>query len=612
MLDLFAIYGALCDDLHIDSSDRQYLLRRINSEGLGFVTSTLPAFSKCVLHAIEIGNFYEAIRSHNFTSIARKGRSLRYFRSLLDKLFDSETGNLLEKPCPLALRTLRILCEYTYKLSLPFSEHQLASFQDQFVKEDLNVGATVDPTFLDDVRKNVEKEYLKFLTIDPHSVLVKYPPRPGPGSYSGSAARWYEWKNHPCPERYRNFIVGPLKKALRRFGINSSLHQPNKVKGVDYSELLFVPKDSRGPRVIVREPKDNLLFQLSFQDWFTDYIQRATAGRIQFVSQVKNRELAHRGSLDGSIATIDLKNASDAVSWSVTSQVFRNFPTVSFFLKRFRTPLVRLPDGQLHLLRKLSGMGSGFTFPIMAFLCHASICTAIMKVHGTSFAQASRQVYVFGDDICVPTKYVRTAIEGLTKLGFTPNLSKSYAAGPFRESCGGDYLHGYDVAPIRLKLSSSQLEPCAYGVRPTKKDEFINELSQHCKELHLHGLFNLQRLYEGIISRMVRTFPYCSNFEFNGVVRYRKSAEYVPDIQTGTYPTVKVYVYKPETSPFNADFTYRFYGKIREGFNPLEFSRSVDYHKVDIPRRGSLRAVRVSAFALCTGNLGSCREVLLY
>jgi hypothetical protein len=36
----------------------------------------------------------------------------------------------------------------------------------------------------------------------------------------------------------------------------------------------------------------------------------------------------------------------------------------------------------------------------------------------------------------------------LESAGFVVNLTKSYSAGPFRESCGGDYWNGYDITPF--------------------------------------------------------------------------------------------------------------------------------------------------------------------
>lgn len=597
-INLIDCYRNLCDDLRLDSSDKQYVLQRINSEGVGFVSSTLPALAKCVLHAIEIGNLYEAIQITNLTCIARKGRSLRYFRSLLGGIFD-DSGVILPSPSAESLLRLRTLCEYAYKLSLPFSTTELKSFTDTFVRNDDCVGDGVDQAFVDEVRKSVEKNFSTFLADDPHTILSSFAPRPGPGTFSGAPKDWFLWKTKPSPSKFRNFIVGKFKGLLRSIGGKMPIPQHSDIIS-DCSELLFVPKDSRGPRTIVREPRDNLLFQMSFHDWFTSRVQYATFGRIQFVSQDINKSIARNASIDASYATLDLKNASDMVPNSVVKTIFRNIPSVMFFLKRFRTGSVLLPDGSVKVLKKLSGMGSGFTFPIMAFLCHTAISTTISKRCNISYATASRLVYVYGDDICVPTKYVSIAIESLRAVGLVVNVEKSYWRGPFRESCGGDYLAGIDVSPPRLRLSSSKVSAKGIHLFAGSKDAFIYELSQHCKELTIRGLTSLRDYYESIIERAIGPIPYCSNFEFSGVVRYRTDVEYIPDLSTGIYPTTKVYFYVPVKINHQLG-EYHMNGRLLRGYNPLEFSQVVDTQNIALPRRGKLRRVSVSTYAMCTG-----------
>jgi hypothetical protein len=60
-------------------------------------------------------------------------------------------------------------------------------------------------------------------------------------------------------------------------------------------------------------------------------------------------------------------------------------------------------------------------------------------------------VYVYGDDIIVPSLFYEEAVNGLQRIGLIVNLSKSFADGPFRESCGGEYYNGIDVTPVRVR-----------------------------------------------------------------------------------------------------------------------------------------------------------------
>jgi len=60
---------------------------------------------------------------------------------------------------------------------------------------------------------------------------------------------------------------------------------------------------------------------------------------------------------------------------------------------------------------------------------------------------------VFGDDIiCVAESY-SLVVHLLGLLGFRVNQHKSFNNGPFRESCGADYYHGFNVRGVYLKSS---------------------------------------------------------------------------------------------------------------------------------------------------------------
>jgi hypothetical protein len=58
---------------------------------------------------------------------------------------------------------------------------------------------------------------------------------------------------------------------------------------------------------------------------------------------------------------------------------------------------------------------------------------------------------VYGDDIIVPAASYELLTRVLKQLGFEVNLDKSFATGPFRESCGADYFLGSQVRPLFMK-----------------------------------------------------------------------------------------------------------------------------------------------------------------
>jgi hypothetical protein len=60
-------------------------------------------------------------------------------------------------------------------------------------------------------------------------------------------------------------------------------------------------------------------------------------------------------------------------------------------------------------------------------------------------------VFVYGDDIVLPSKIAQAVTTALGMAGLMVNQSKSFVRGPFRESCGGEFVNTFDITPIRLR-----------------------------------------------------------------------------------------------------------------------------------------------------------------
>jgi hypothetical protein len=63
----------------------------------------------------------------------------------------------------------------------------------------------------------------------------------------------------------------------------------------------------------------------------------------------------------------------------------------------------------------------------------------------------SRDVYIYGDDIIIPTDEVSAIANGLESLLLKVNYDKSFGTGKFRESCGMDAYDGCDVTPCYVR-----------------------------------------------------------------------------------------------------------------------------------------------------------------
>jgi hypothetical protein len=121
-------------------------------------------------------------------------------------------------------------------------------------------------------------------------------------------------------------------------------------------------------------------------------------------------------------------------------------------LERARSLFGVLPSGEKHLYRKFSSMGNGYTFELESLIFWA-ISSAVCSTYGVS----ERLMSVYGDDIIVPASVGEPLCAILSTIGFRVNMEKSHIAGRFRESCGEQYLSGYDVTPFYIKEEDRSL-----------------------------------------------------------------------------------------------------------------------------------------------------------
>lgn len=211
-------------------------------------------------------------------------------------------------------------------------------------------------------------------------------------------------------------------------------------------KLTFVPKDSRGPRMICVHPGELIWIQQGQRKLLEQAIEShyLTGGRINFRDQGVNGELALVSSRSGRYATLDLKDASDRLSADLVKALFGG---AYRWIAATRATHVVLPDRTLMPLAKFAPMGNCLTFPVQS-LCFWAVVRANIKLR---CGVTCNDIFVFGDDIIVPTEYVAYAKEGLTRVGLMVNEAKSFWRGLFRESCGVDAFNGFDVTPLRLK-----------------------------------------------------------------------------------------------------------------------------------------------------------------
>lgn len=207
------------------------------------------------------------------------------------------------------------------------------------------------------------------------------------------------------------------------------------------SRITTVPKNAKTDRVIAIEPMMNMYVQKGIGGVIRRKLR--TVG-IDLNSQARNQDMARKGSLDNSLATVDLKSASDSIARELVDWLLPEDWVTAMKVCRAKSSV--LPSGEEIFLQKFSSMGNGFTFELQSLIFWGllSACTDLV-------GESSRYNCVYGDDIVCPVSVVPVLFDCLSFAGFTPNEKKSFWDGPFRESCGKHFYLGNDVTPLYVK-----------------------------------------------------------------------------------------------------------------------------------------------------------------
>lgn len=261
------------------------------------------------------------------------------------------------------------------------------------------------------------------------------------------------------------------------------------------SEVLFVPKDSRGPRTICRESTGHMLVQQGLMKYMVNRLENhsLTKGRVNFIDQSVNQTKALISSVTREYSTLDLSDASDRVSVALFEHLFAD-TELGYAIMVTRSSFARFPhisdptgvqcvgDNRCKL-RKLAPMGSAVCFTTLAVSVWSLLYTALVLSGREDLAT---RVYIYGDDIVVPTECYSQCIMILENYYLLVNKAKSFSNGWFRESCGMDALAGHDVTPVRLRYFPTQ----EYLRNPSNKvASFAATVHQLCKR----GLYHAAR-----------------------------------------------------------------------------------------------------------------------
>ena len=531
-IDVLELVNCLANDLGLDELSLNYVRSRLANEGVSFLTKSLPELSKAVLAGLETG------RIKLPTCFARSKRTFsRYFQVWLTHIFDRD-GYVKDNPCATSIKKIRQFCDYLYKLALPFdkkSEEAAYKKVQEIEAENKTRSSAVSYAWLDKLKKLFNSKYQSLANSNILDVLESNRPRYTSGAFFGSEKIKLPvtaYKSMPssiiglCSPEFKS-ISGYFRSYVNRH------EQVAYVREGKVSKTLLVPKDSRGPRLISKEPLHLLKLQMSYFDYMVKTLEKVSRNRINFLDQNINRGLALESSLSRQNCTLDLKDASDRVLFTVCNYIFGDSPFIRWFLNNVRSTET-IVNGIKIPLYKLSGMGSGLTFPTMALLIHLSVCASVIDRTGLPYAKVAPRIYVYGDDIICPRAWYAYAVEGLRSSGLEVNISKSFSESHFRESCGGDYYKGINVTPVRLKLSNSGVMYNRPRSKPTgylwfkNSDHGYYQLDRHCRELVKAGLISVASYFYDLLERKLPGYGYTSG-DSSTLGRYSVDPIYIND-----------------------------------------------------------------------------------
>jgi hypothetical protein len=442
--------------------------KRMQEEGIGFLTKTLPRLGKAFDRAL-LGVVPFDSSLHRFKTM--QGSELPRFLGEFFKRVFSHDGRVLLVPCNDSIKVLRQLLYLFYKYELPYSPDQEREVIDRFIKteqdldvltrrferdalsfEPITVGLVPNTNSVENnriVRRARTRLSRVFASFDPLDIY----PRHGPGAVS---------TRERLSEKYRWRVISPrivTTYPLDTYFYASIGHVCDQYKDIQkdvsfdesFARVVLVPKDSRGPRLISEEPLDFQWIQQGLSKAMVRHVEAhpLTRKSVHFTDQQPNRLAALLGSIDGELCTLDLNEASDRVHSGLVRLLFPE-PLLSA-LMNCRSLGTTLPDGRQLLLQKYAPMGSALCFPVLA-LTVWSLLTA-----GCTDANLRKKILVYGDDVVVPKAYASDAMQLLESFGLKINRDKSCTSGFFRESCGLDAYRGIEVTPVRFRTVWSSI-----------------------------------------------------------------------------------------------------------------------------------------------------------
>lgn len=491
------------------TADVKTVNRRVENEGLSFLTITLPDFGKAIQKWLDQGQ----VGIH--TSFKTGSGSFPLFLGgFFNRVFDRRTGVLLDDPCIDSIIALRQLTLAFGKIAFPCSDARERKAMRKFIECEQDVRQAdmeLSERDLSEFQRISDLLFRNVFTqMDRDVYYGELLPKHGPGAVADGLTS------------NGKYLSRSWTRRLEESGFHSheylipNLHFREVLDEIDVLEpgsetpvkVISVPKTLKTPRIIAVEPTCMQYTQQALLRCFLVAYKRdeLLCSLIGFDDQVPNQELALRGSSDGRTATLDLSDASDRVSNQLVRRMVSRWPHLLRAIDATRSRRAEVPGHGIVRLSKYASMGSALCFPVEAMVFTTLIFLGIQKSLNTTLTRKDissfrDSVRVYGDDLIVPVDHVHTIVQTLEHFGARVGLDKSFWTGRFRESCGKEYFMGQDVSIVRVRQALPYTIADATGVIATVSLR---------NQFYLAGYWRTSRWLDKNIVKVIKHFPYVS------------------------------------------------------------------------------------------------------
>ena len=438
--------------------DIKYAARRYEHEGLSFLTISLPAFGKDFQKSLDLGH----VDRNLFTGFPWQAGLPRFLGGFLDLVFDRASGELKDSPSIDAISCIRQLSLMFQKILIPCTVAREKEAMDKWLlceQEVRESDSEITPLMWHDFERIGLLLFGScFSRVEKNLYDGELVPKHGPGATADRLRGNAKFRHQTWPARL---------ESLFPFGDYAlpNLKYAEKYTGIDFLEpgaeipvrVVSVPKTQKTPRIIAIEPTAMQYSQQAIKRSILDSIDKdkTLSVMLGFDDQTPNQRMARSGSLNGSLATLDLSEASDRVSNQHVRHLVKSFPYLRKGLDATRSRKADV-NGRVVRLAKYASMGSALCFPLEAMVFLTIVFMGIeQKLNSpltTKIVKSLRgSVRIFGDDIIVPSDCARPVVEALESFGIRVNRDKSFWNGKFRESCGKEYYDGHDVGIVKFR-----------------------------------------------------------------------------------------------------------------------------------------------------------------